>query len=230
MSSKYWRDYYANSQIVDTGNLQLNVGRSKNGEPIKKEHWDDFLEYLKEVLYLDHSKDLIELCCGNGQIIGEIANTCKSAYGIDYSQQLLNQLDTTYGSAVKTYCCDVLEITMPLPKFDVALIYFSIQHFNERETLNLITNTIENLLKPASTLYIGDIPDSRRKWSYICKPEHRKDYIKRVISKSPKIGNWFHPSFFEAIGVYLDITVDIIEQPVNQINSDHRFDVLFKTK
>ncbi len=227
---KYWKNYYENGKIVNTTNFQKNVGRTKKGVPITDELWGKTIKYIKSLLSINSSTDIIELCCGNGQVIGKLSSKCKTAIGVDFSDKLLKQMENQFGGKVKPIKSDVLDISFENESFDVVIIYFSIQHFNEKETIVLVEHAL-SWLRQGGRLFIGDIPNELKKWEYLDKPSYRENYITRVLNDTPMIGNWFQPEFFNSLVAYFkNITVRIIDQPSYQINSDYRYDVLIEKK
>jgi ubiquinone/menaquinone biosynthesis C-methylase UbiE len=168
-----------------------------------------------------------ELCCGNAQLLGPLASRCRKATGVDYSEALLKKAQKYFPNTIDLIKGDALTIKLVEGYADVILIYFAIQHFDEKSAIRLISKAAK-YLKPGGRLFVGDIPDNRKLWQYLSKAEYRKDYIKRVLENRPMIGTWFDREFFEAIGDYLkNVDVKIIEQPDWQINSGMRFDVLY---
>lgn len=223
---EYWKHFYRNQSFIQTGNMQKNVGRTLGGEPISEDSWKVAISYIKNLLGLQATHTLIELCCGNGMVIGPLSRFVKRALGVDFSPELLAQLKNTFSDTVETICADALEISLEPSMADAIIIYFSIQHFGEKDTVVLLEKCVKTL-KPGGRLLIGDVPDQTRKWEYIGTPEYRKDYIQRVLDNCPKIGTWFHPEFFYAFECFSgDITVKICKQPHFLINSFYRYDVL----
>jgi len=228
---EYWKNYFNNPDNIGNDNFQQNVGRTKNGVPVSNTIWKDTIDYLIKKLHPNkEDSKILELCCGNGQIIGNLAPECKIAVGVDYSEELLNQLKHQFGESVKTINSDVLTVNFDPEFFDIIIVYFAIQHFKEKETIQLIHNALP-WLKKGGKIYIGDIPNELKKWEYLNKPEYKKDFIKRILNENPKIGNWFQPKFFLALSDFFEgISVKILKQPSSQINSQYRFDVLISKK
>ncbi len=83
----YWKKRYNDQRIHATNDLQKNVGRTKNGVSINFHDWEKTVEEIISICRIEDSSVVMELCCGNGVIIGEIAKYCNKAYGIDYSKQ-----------------------------------------------------------------------------------------------------------------------------------------------
>jgi ubiquinone/menaquinone biosynthesis C-methylase UbiE len=226
----YWKKYYSNKEEVDKNkDLQNNISRTRGGVKVNDEVWSKTLSYIVNILTIREYSTVLELCCGNGVIIGEIAKICKKAYGVDYSGPLLNQLSKNFKQKnLVIEKRDVLKYELKKNEYDAIIIYFSIQHFDEKDTYLLIDKSIE-ALKVNGKLLIGDIPDLDKKWKYINKPIYHRDYFKRVEENRPKIGYWFQKDFFKAMSsCFPNATFKILEQPDYQINSDYRFDVLIE--
>lgn len=225
---EYWKEYYNDDEIINKGNnLHLNISRTRNGNIISDKIWGQTIEYLKTLLNIKANTVLLELCCGNGLILGELASVYKEGYGVDYSKTLLKQFRKKYSSEnINLICTDVNEFVIEKNKYDLIIIYFSIQHFNERDAFLLIEKCIDSMSLNGK-IFIGDIPDLDKKWSYINKYEYHRDYFHRLVNLSPKIGNWFQKDFFLAMNsCFKETSFQVLEQPSYQINSDYRFDVL----
>ncbi|WP_298237004.1 class I SAM-dependent methyltransferase [uncultured Algibacter sp.] len=231
-NTQHWRNYYNDKSIVAKSiDLQFNVSRTRNGEKISQKTWLKTIDYIRDLLSIKENSDVLELCCGNGLVIGELASTCKEAIGIDYSNILLKQLSENYAcDNLVTINADVNSYDLGSNKYDSIIIYFSLQHFSEKETY-LVVNKCLNALKNGGRMLLGDIPDLEKKWSYINKPSFHVDYFKRLEEDKPKIGYWFQKDYFLAMNsVFTNVDFKIIEQPTYQINSDYRFDVLIQKK
>ena len=227
---KYWQQNFNDEKVVASAeDLQINIARTKKGVRISDSDWIKTLEYIKELIEFSSDHYILELCCGNGVIIGELSKKCKVAVGVDYSEILLNQLKSQFNNeSLKCYHADVLEFSYKGRSFDSVIIYFSIQHFSPSETIKLVEKAL-SVLKPGGSLLIGDVPDEDKKWQYINKPKYIKDFYSRTLNGNPKIGFWFKKDFFLNMKYYFEgIDIKAISQPLYQINSDHCFDILIK--
>ena len=221
----FWEKYYNSDDIVGTPNFQKNVGRTKNGKPISKKEWNKSIDYIKYQIELKQTDDILEVCCGNGMILGELSKIANSSTGIDYSHELLNQLGEKYPN-VRCFYGNALEYDLGDNLYDKVILYFAAQHFNERNLLILIKKII-NLTKKSGKLLIGDVPDESKKWEYIKSPNHIHDYFNRIETETPMIGNWYCKDWFLSLEYYIEnIKVEISNQPNFMINSKWRFDVL----
>lgn len=228
----YWKNNFSNESIIGkSDDIQINIARTKGGKKVNENNWERTIHYIIENLAINKASDVLELCCGNGAVLGYVSNYCKSALGVDYSEKLLTQLRHHFKlNNLSVVVDNVLDYDIKMDAFDAIIIYFSIQHFDEREAFLLIEKCIKGLNKNGRIL-VGDIPDLDKKWSYVDKPEYHQDYFNRVVNSSPKIGYWFQKDFFLAMNsCFPGTTFHILEQPNYQINSDHCFDVLIHKK
>lgn len=221
----FWQKYYNSDDVVGGKNPQENVGRTKNGNPISDEDWNKSIKHIASQLNLKESDDILEVCCGNGMVIGELSKLCNSAYGIDYSDKLLKQLVKNYPNVECTWK-DVLKYKYKPSIYDKVILYFSAQHFSEMNLLELIIK-MSYTTKSGGSILIGDVPNESEKWNYISEPKHRYDYFTRISNRTPMIGNWYSKDWFLALNDYLpNVNVRVVEQPNFMINSDWRFDVI----
>lgn len=223
-----WKDRYNEQGKHDSANLQFNVDRTKGGIVVTDDVWDRTVHHVVEHCHITKDSAVMEVCCGNGMLIGPISKVCKKAIGVDFSKQLLAQLNTEFPGSIETHLADALEFEWKGGKLDVVLIYFAIQCFSERDALRLIARAF-SWLRPDGILFIGDVPDEEKKWSYLSKPEYRRDYFSRVETDTPMIGQWFRKEFFKALADYIPhMQVTVVDQPSYQINSEIRFDVVIR--
>lgn len=224
----YWTGHFDLKASENSKEPRRAVGRTKNGIALEDGTWNETLAYIVQSLQLSEDETVLELCCGNGEVIGKLASWCASAYGIDISQQMIVELKKLYGKTVTCEVCDVLSYNREKESLDVIIIYFSIQHFTEAEAVQLIQSSY-NWLRKGGRLFIGDIPDADKLWGYLQTPAHKRDYFRRLLSSEPMVGTWFHRGMFLALEAVLDDSdVAVINQPEWQINSSERFDVLIK--
>ena len=224
---QYWQEHFNSDEIVGSDDLQRNVGRTEAGISIDANSWNKSIEYIRSlILPKDKNCSLLELCCGNGMVIGNLADSCERAVGVDFSSKLLEQLIETFGSKVEVQQANILDVHFTANSFDAVVIQSSLQYFTEKETVELVERIL-SWLKPGGKILLGDIPDASKKWDYISKPEYQKDYIQRVIDDKPMIGYWYRSEFFNALNHYFhNCQIEAFSKPKGFFNSDFRFDVV----
>jgi len=223
-----WKDRYNDKEKHGTPDLQFNVDRTKGGVIVDADVWARTVNDIVDICHIAKDSVVMEICCGNGMLLGPISTRCKKAIGVDFSVPLLSQLQAEYPTTVETHLSDALEFQWGKNDLDVVLIYFAIQCFTERDALRLISRSF-NWLKEGGVLFVGDVPDEEKKWSYLSKPEYRRDYFTRVETDTPKIGQWFRKEFFKGLEDYIPgMQVTVLDQPGYHINSEIRFDVVIR--
>lgn len=224
----YWKAYWNLREVNEEENPHRDVGRTINGIPIEENIWDKTLNYICDELNLDIGDTVLDLCSGNGLISKEISKKCSQVKSVDFSERLLKQIDLIKYPNIEVILADARELFFEDNSFDKVIFYFSIQHFSKAETLNIFRN-FYNWLKPGGLLFVGDIPDSTRKWNFFNTDVRRKIYFKSLESGTPIIGTWFDKFFFEHLSSLIGFKdFKYLHQPKYQINSHYRFDCKFK--
>lgn len=222
----YWKKHWEFNDKFKSDNPQVKVGRTVFGEPISNKSWEKTLGFLRTKLQLRKEKNILDLCCGNGLVSIDFAKHVKKVFSVDFSKNLIRDLQAHKIANIDASCEDVNELNYKSNTFDVIIIYFAIQHFNHTETTLLIKKA-HGWLKKGGMLYIGDIPDEKKIWQFFNQKKYRKKYFESIENSSPIIGNWFTKEFYNYLGEYLNFkNVEIINQKKYMINNHYRFDVL----
>ena len=220
--SNYWANFWQTNSIINKVTAHEKVGRTINGVPIEDERWQRVLDDLGKRLSLSPDDELLDIGAGSGVISIPFSKKTKKVTAVDVSETLLSEMHDI--ANITTIYADAREIEFHSGSFDKIIIYFAIQHFTEEETI-LLMKKVFNWLKPNGILYIGDIPDSERKFVFFNTPERQKAYFNSVVTNTPIIGTWFQKDFFSSLSQYIGFSfVEIIDQPADFINSHYRFD------
>lgn len=224
----FWKKYWQSADILRESHPQNQVGRTINKQPIAEDRWQDTLDFVASYLMPANDDILLDLCAGNGLLSIFFAKTIRQVVAVDISADLLEKIDTTTYQNIGTVQSDVLALDLPKASFDKALMYFALQHFSLKETINVF-QIVRNILKPGGLFYIGDIPDAARIWDFFNNKEREKEYFESVITQQPIIGQWFDKAFIEKGAKFAGFSdVRLISQPEYQFNSHYRFDALLK--
>lgn len=224
--NSYWQKHWESNSGFTSKNPHVKVGRTTFGIPILPENWELTLRFLKQKLRLSKEKNILDLCCGNGLISIEFAKYVQNVYSIDYSKVLIKELEAHKIFNIHSKCADVNLLNFKRDNFDNIIIYFAIQHFSKKETIQLLKKA-KSWLKKGGQIYIGDIPDEEKIWQFFNQKKYRSAYFTALENSKPVIGNWFSKHFFLYLGEYLDFkNVEIIRQKKYMINQHYRFDIL----
>lgn len=225
MSTDYWKQYFRSTALSD--NPHRKVGRTVNKQPISEEHFDAIINDISEKLALGADDVLLDLCCGNGSISNRLAPLCKTVTGVDFTEELIDDLRRNKQHAnITEQVGDVNELQFDPAAFDKILLYFSLQHFSHAQATRLLLSAVQ-WLKPGGRFLIGDIPDSARTWNFFNTPEREAIYFDGLKNEQPVIGVWYDKMFMEKLAHYAGFSeCKIYDQPEGFFNAHYRFDVL----
>lgn len=226
MNTDYWIQYWNRNELLRNSNKQAQVGRTRFGQPIDKAVWGRTCEYIREQLNFGKDRNLLDLCCGNGLLEEYLASHFQSIVAVDVSSPLLENFVTDDENIIKIQA-DVTEFRIGEREYDNIVLYFAAQHFEEMPLLDLIRRAHRGL-RSGGKLFIGDIPDVRRRWDFYSSTANKAFYFHALENSDPHIGYWHDSFFFRYVSDYIGYgDFAILEQPKYQINSGYRFDVVY---
>ena len=80
-------------------------------------------------------------------------------------------------------------------------------------------------LKPGGEIYIGDIPDIGKKWSFYNTSERKSVYFRNIMEETPIIGTWFSRNWLKELSLFTGFkNIEVLEQHERLICSYYRFD------
>ncbi len=191
-----WNSNYKNSDP------QLQIGRSINKKPINEDNWIFTLQYIEKHINLNIQDRLLDLCAGNGLISIPYSEKCKHITAVDISKTLINRINSFGRQNVTTITNDVRKIIFKNRSFSKVIIYFALQHFDEKDTIRLFEK-IFNWLEYEGLLFIGDIPDADRLWNYFNNEERENAYFNSIKDSKPIIGFWYTKEFLLKLGNFI---------------------------
>jgi len=222
----YWKNYWSNIEVYDNDNLHSQVERTVNKVPIDEKKWQFTLSEIVKAIDLQFSDEILDLCSGNGLISVPFSQKCKSVIAVDISESLLDKIDITKYANISILAGDARKISLGDECFSKGVMYSSLQHFSERETIGIF-NAIYRSLKTSGIFLVGDIPDLDRLFNFYSKPEWEKAYFDSLKNNTPAVGTWFKKEVLIKMAIYTGFSdAIIIDQHPNLINSHCRFDLL----
>lgn len=222
----YWTTYWTTNQITENEHPHCQVGRTVNKVPIDHQNWEFHLNQIEQILNLNPSDTLIDLCAGNGLITMPLSLKCQSVTAVDISKTLLEKIDTNLYPSITVITGDVRNINLPSTAFSKGLMYGALQYFNECESIGIFEKIYQSLMQGGEFL-VGDIPDIDRLFVFHNKPEWVKAYFDSVKNNTPAVGNWFKKEILLEMAKYIGFNdARILSQHPDLINSHYRFDLL----
>ena len=225
MNANYWPEFWREQTAgLASPNLQTQVMRTLNREPIATERWQATLEHLIHQLALTPACRVLDLCGGNGLIAEEIAGHCAHVVVVDVSDSLLRNIDTG-NSKLTTRTADMREVQFDDESFDRIICYAALQYLSLAETVQLFAK-LYRWLGDGGVLLIGDIPDAARQWKFFDSPQRQSNYFEQLAAGRPLIGTWFDKAWLERLSTHIGFrSVVLSDQPQEQIYSWFRFDM-----
>lgn len=224
--SDYWKNFWSHhADSAQSASPQTQVLRTLNRQPIEEEVFSRIVASILHGLVLDMELDCLDLCCGNGLITTEIANNVRSVVAIDFAKTLIEQIDLERYPNIQTRCSSVIETEFPHHSFDRILLYAGLQYFTLAETAQLFNSAVK-WLRPGGMLYIGDIPDMTRIWSFFNSQDREDAYFEALRRQEPIVGTWFVPEWLKRLGRSSGFCqVEVIDQHNDLPFAHYRFDI-----
>jgi len=226
MTKNYWQQFWDEHAVkYCESDPQVQVLRTLNKAPIDTRLWNATLKFIMEQLNLQADYNVLDLCCGNGLISKELALHARSVTAVDISEKLLEQFDTSSFPNIKKVQKNALTLKIEEESFDVILMYAGIQYFSPSEAVKLMEK-VGRWLVPGGLLYVGDIPDRERLWTFFNNREREAAYFRGLQQKEPIVGEWYDFKFLEKLGSYSGFSkVEKVEQIPEMIYSFFRYDM-----
>lgn len=222
--NNYWVEYWQKDNIVNKANEHEKVGRTIKGKPISEAAWKKTLTEIFNNLNLTKDDRVIDLGAGSGSITFPCSKKVNHIIAVDISEQLLSNIPKNKNlSIIKK---DIRDLNFDKESFDKIIFNFAIQHFSDKEVIEL-SSKLYYWLNEGGLIYIGDIPDRNKLFTFYNNPERKKALINSILNDKPIIGNWFNKQFLKEVFKHAGFKKVIIKkQPSYFINSHYRFDIL----
>ena len=180
-------------------------------------------------LQIDENDTVLDVCCGNGLITNEIAKKCKSIIGVDLSNILIENAKQNYPN-IKFIKANATELSQKINPhtFDKIYLQFSFQYLDKKKEGEKVISEMLKILKPNGKIFIGDIPDKEKLWTYYNSLEKRFFYIISVIKKKKKLGKFWNKKELDSICHKKRVKGKVLEQPQNLPYANYRFDYLIE--
>ena len=192
---------------------------------------------IRNRLSVSEKDVILDVCCGNGALTKRIAVSCRKITGVDFSLQLLERAKKIASDEqilnIEYQLSDVLKIDglFSAGTFDKIYCYFSFQYFNAVNRSSLLKK-MKQLLKPGGMIFIGDVPDRRKKWNFY--PNKFKYYRERIshLVKGREgecdLGWWIGPNEMEDWCASNNLECKVLSQEPDLPHAHYRFDVLIR--
>jgi len=219
----FWKDYTINVSGEDE---QSQVLRTLNKQPISEELWNYTLNEIDAVFKVSKGEKLLDLCSGNGLLAKHFVNKGASVIAVDISEELLKNISNIKN--IEPINLDIRLLDFKENSFDKIIFYAGIQYLNNIEALILLKN-IFKWLKPNGSVFIGDIPDYKKRWEFFNTEERLQVFFDNILADKAIVGNWFEREWFDNLTKYIGFSYgEFLQQNEKLIYSSYRFDYLYK--
>jgi amino acid adenylation domain-containing protein len=197
----YNQTYQGEGQTADDliSDPKLNItgwNSSYTGEPIPLEQMQEWVnDRVQQVLALK-PKRVLEIGCGTGLLLFQIAPHCQTYVGTDFSafslETIQTQLDTLNLSQVKLLHRVATDFTgIDLVSFDVVILNSIVQYFPSRNYLLEVLTGAMQVVAPGGALLIGDVRSlplltAFHSWVQFCQADAtmERDQLRQRIERS----------------------------------------------
>lgn len=210
-SAKQSNDELSQVQRKDNESLQLTI--------------DNITNHLE----VNNNDNVLDVCCGNGMITSSISNKCKSIVGVDLSSELIKKAKNNYPEItfVKGGATELSSIYDKY-QFDKIYLQFSFQYFDKKGQGEKVIKEMIQVLKPNGLLFIGDIPNHQKIWTYYNSFAKRFFYITSKLRGTNRMGKFWQKEELDTICKKLNVKGKFITQEEKLPYSHYRFDYLIQ--
>lgn len=226
--NSYWKNHYDSISRQFNGSPLKQVGKTVNGREIAEHQIKFIVQNIANVLRLNESDFVIDLCCGNGLITRQLAPLVKDIVGVDFTSGLIDAAKR-YNSFnnIEYVISDALSLD---PKYFLGLkkivMYEALQHFNE-EQLSVLLDELNNL-GTGSFVFFGSIPNKEKLNVYYDTEEKYAFYMQRESEGEPHIGRWWLMEEIEQLVSERGFKATFLPQEPTLYTAYYRFDVLLE--
>lgn len=224
----YWKNLYDTVSRTPGISLQEQVGKTLNGKALSEDQVGLIVLSATEALKLEQQDVLVDLCCGNGLITEHLAPLADRAWGIDFSEGLIEVARQNSRTKKIEYAQgDVLKLDGKyFSGVRKVLMNESLQHFSSEE-FGVLLECMASL-EAGSRVYFGGIPDLDKFETYYDTPEKLAFYQRREREGRPHSGTWWSQPEIVRIAKEHGFKPTVVAQKPSMVTSYYRFDLLLE--
>ena len=157
-------DTYADSPInIDPALNIIGWNSSYTGAPIPTEEMREWRDNTVERLRMLEPKRVLEIGCGTGMILAEIAPACESYVAMDFSAEALDYVQTNLVDRRGLRQVELIQSAahdleqLKGRAFDLIILNSVVQYFPSAEYLRNVVEHAVRLTAPSGAVFIGDV-------------------------------------------------------------------------
>ena len=221
----YWKIYWNN--VAQNKSPLKQVQR----DAVSKNQLFKIETHICELLNLQETDVILDVCCGNGLLTNRFSSYCKQVVGVDFSNELIKSAQNKYKRHNLSFIEeDATQLSKSIDlKFDKILLYFSFQYFNYSQG-ELVISEMKKLLKPGGKILIGDVPDKDKFWIFYNNFLKRAFYFKQWLFNQPKMGKFWAEEEMNKLSKENNLAGRLLIQNHSLPHAHYRFDYLMENK
>lgn len=221
-----WKSYW-NEHAATVGSEEplRQVLRVTSRLPISQRAFAAVRRHVVQLLELDHTHVVLDLCCGNGLLCAAVEPHVSRVVGVDFCERLARDVALRTTTKTVTMVADARMLEFPPASFDRVVIAAALQHFELCEAIRMF-QWIVAALRPGGLFLVTDVPDASRMWRFHDSVERERAYFDSEAAGTPILGTWFDRAWMIKLGRYAGFgEVSILDQPTELPYAHYRFDV-----
>lgn len=222
---------------------------SYTGQCIPEEEMNEWLQGTLNRIRSQSPHKVLEVGCGSGLLLNEIAPNCEKYRGIDLSGEVIDRLRRWCDSHsnlehVQLERCSALELQgLQSEKYDTIIINSVVQYFPDVEYLRCVLRKVADSLSPGGRIFVGDVRHlsllkvfhasvQMARATEDTTMKQLRNRIARALEREKELV--LNPEFFEDLPRWLPSIAQVQlllkrGQYVNELNS-YRYDVVLRTE
>ncbi|MBW4515816.1 MAG: amino acid adenylation domain-containing protein [Timaviella obliquedivisa GSE-PSE-MK23-08B] len=218
---QHWQTLYNQTYQSFIPNPQFNItgwNSSYTGNPIPLEQMQEWVsDRVQQILALQ-PKRVLEIGCGSGLLLFQIASHCDEYWGTDFSEAALEsiqqQLESLNLSQVKLFHRMATDFEGIVPEdmetaaFDVVILNSVVQYFPSQDYLMQVIEGAIKTVAPGGVLFLGDVRSlpllrAFHTWVQFCQADasvernQLRQQVERSLFEESELA--IDPAFFHAL-------------------------------
>lgn len=203
----------------------LQVGRVLKGQAMSNDLMQRIASQIAFQLQLKPTDSLLDVCCGNGYVSKLLMPHVKEIYGVDFSENLIQEAQQLATLNMHFVLGDASQFTLT-QKFDKVLLYFSFQYFESYSLGKLVLQNLLKHAKPGAIILIGDIPNQEQFFKYYDGPRKWWQWLKQELKGENDMGKFWGKQELLNLCKELGVRGEVVAQESWQPYAHYRFDLL----
>ena len=157
---EHWQRLYEETMASEVEDASFNItgwNSSYTGQPIPAEEMREWRDHTVARILECKPRRVLEIGCGTGLLLAEVAPQCESYHGLDFSRQSLDNVEKL-GLANVTLTEGMAHELDGLPGgYDLVILNSIVQYFPSLDYLLEVLRAAHQKLAPGGRIFLGDL-------------------------------------------------------------------------